>query len=180
MLLYLSADFIAPTLASSALPLPNAPLAETRAWFADNRLAAVSLGIGQFLSVSALAVFVTRLGRIARHTRKPPTTATMWGLAAVALMMLASVCLWLLAAIASSVSLDVVSVLRTANFIAGGTAHVLALGVFAILASRIPGMSKPIRVLSYVAPVPAVLSLVSLVWFEGAVFILVGRLLCMI
>jgi hypothetical protein len=180
VLLYFSADFVAPNLASSALPLPDAPSTEARAWFADNRLAAATLGVCQFLSVCALAVFVTRLSRIAGLTRRPATTATRWGFAAVALMMLASVCMWLLAAVAPSASLGVVSALRTGNFITGGTAHVLALGVFAVLASRILGMSKPVRVLSYVAAVPAVLSVVSLVWFEGAVFILLGRLLCMV
>lgn len=180
VLLYFSADFVAPNLASSALPLPDAPLAEARAWFAENQLAAVTLGLCQLLSVSALAVFVTRLGAIARATRRPGTTATRWGLAAVALMVLASVCMWVLAAVAPSASLGVVSVLRTGNFIAGGTAHVLALGVFAVLASRLPGMSRPVRVLGYIAAVPAVLSVVSLVWFEGAVFILLGRLLCMV
>jgi len=35
-------------------------------------------------------------------------------------------------------------------------------------------------VLGYVAAVPAVLSVVSLVWFQSAAFILLGRLLCMI
>jgi hypothetical protein len=180
VLLYFSADFVVPNLASSALPLPDASSTEARAWFAGNRLAAVMLGICQFLSVLALAVFVTRLSGIARLIRRPASTATRWGLAAVALMMLASVCMWLLAAVAPSASLGAVAALRTGNFIAGGTAHVLALGVFAVLASRTVGMSKPVRVLSYVAAVPAVLSVVSLVWFEGAVFILLGRLLCMV
>lgn len=181
VLLYLSADFIAPTLASSALPLPNAPLEEARAWFTENQLAAVVLGACQFLSVSALAVFVTRLKRLAGPPQHAAAArATPWGLAAVGLMMLASVFMWLLAALAPSATLGAVSALRTANFVAGGTAHVIALGIFVVLASRIPGMSKPIRVLGYVAATPAVLSVVSLVWFQGAAFILLGRLLCMI
>jgi hypothetical protein len=57
---------------------------------------------------------------------------------------------------------------------------VFALGVFVLLASRTPGFGKPVRVLAYVAAVPALLSVVSLVWFQGAVFILLGRLLCMV
>jgi hypothetical protein len=44
-------------------------------------------------------------------------------------------------------SLEAVSVLRTGTFIAGGTAHVLALGVFVTLVSRLPTTSKPVRVL---------------------------------
>jgi hypothetical protein len=43
-----------------------------------------------------------------------------------------------------------------------------------------PGFGKPVRVLAYVAVVPAVLSLSSLFFFQGAAFILLGRLLCMI
>lgn len=176
MLLYFATDFVAPNLASSALPLPNAPLEEARAWFAENQLAAVLLGVGQFLSVSALAVFVIRLKRLAPETSR----STPWGLAAAALMMLASVLMWLLAAAAPGASVDTVSALRTGNFIAGGCAHVLALGVFVTLNSRLPGTSKPVRVLGYVAAVPAVLSVVSLIWFQGAVFILLGRLLCVV
>ena len=55
----------------------------------------------------------------------------------------------------------------------------LALGIFVVLASRIPGFGKAVRVFAYVAAVPALLSVVSLVWFNGSVFILLGRLLCM-
>lgn len=175
-LLYLAADFVVPNLASSALPLPSAPLEEARAWFAENQLAATVLAACQFLSVSALAAFVIRLRRLAPDTAR----STPWGLAAAALMMLASVFMWLLAALAPAASLDLVSVLRTGNFIAGGTAHVLALGVFAALVARLPATSRPIRVLGYVAAVPAVLSVVSLVWFQGAALILLGRLLCMV
>jgi hypothetical protein len=174
-LLYLAADVVSPNLASSALPLPDAPLAQSRAWFADNQLAAAMLGVAQVLSVSALAVFVIRLRKLTPSaSRWAP-----WGLAAVALMVVASVSMWLLAALAPGASLDVVSVLRTGNFVAGGTAHVLALGVFVTLVSRLPETSRPVRMFGYVAAVPAVLSVVSLVWFQGAALILLGRLLCM-
>ena len=173
--LFLASAFVVPSLASSALPLPNAPLEEARAWFAENQLAAALLAAAQFLSVCALAVFVIRLRRLAT----PTSRSSPWGLAAVALMMLASVLAWLLAAVAPSASLDVISVLRSGNFIAGGTAHVLALGVFVALVSRLPGTSKPVRILGYIAAVPAVLSVVSLFWFQGAALILLGRLLCM-
>ena len=98
----------------------------------------------------------------------------------MALMMLSSVLGWLLTAVAADASLDTVSALRTANFVTGGTLHVVALGIFVLLASRIPGFGKRIRVFAYVAAVPALVSVVSLVWFNGSVFILLGRLLCMI
>jgi hypothetical protein len=45
VLLYFSVDFVAPNLATSALPLPAAALADARAWFAENRLATVMPGL---------------------------------------------------------------------------------------------------------------------------------------
>ncbi len=182
VLLYLATDFVTPSLASSSLPLPNDPVGEARAWFADNQLAAVMMGVTQLLSVLGLAAFATGLPGVAgtRAQTEVAERARPWGLLAVALMMLSSVLAWLLAALAPSASVDTVSMLRTANFIAGGTAHVLALGIFVWLASRMPGFGKPVRVLAWVAVVPAVLSLTSLLFFQGAAFILVGRLLCMI
>ena len=176
VLLYLSNDFVTPNLASSAMPLPDASAEEIRAWVAENQLAVTVTGIVQLLSVSCLAAFAAALRRAVPATDR----AARWGFAAVALMMLSSVLAWVLAAIAPSVSADTANLVRTANFIAGGTAHVLALGVFAFLASRVPGMSRPVRVLGWVAVVPAVLSLSSLVVFQGAAFILLGRLLGMI
>ncbi|MGH3660403.1 MAG: hypothetical protein ACRDTQ_00895 [Micromonosporaceae bacterium] len=182
VLCYLSVDLVALNLASSDLPMPNAPVAKAQAWFAENQLAETVAGLCQFLSVACLGLFAIQLRKVTTSHRQAAAVrrATPWGLAAVALMMLSSGFAWLLAGLAPSASGDMVSFLRTANFIAGGAAHVLALGLFVLLASRIPGTSKPIRVLAYVAATPAVLSLVSLVWFQGAVFILLGRLLCMI
>jgi len=182
VLLYLATDFGASNLASSALPLPNDPAGEVRAWFADNQLAAVMMGVTQLLSVVGLAAFAVGLPGVAGTLAQAVAAerARAWGLLAAALMMLASVLAWILAALAPSASVDTVSMLRTSNFIAGGTAHVLALGIFVWLASRMPGFGKPVRVLAYVAVVPAVLSLTSMLFFQGAAFILLGRLLCMI
>jgi hypothetical protein len=85
-----------------------------------------------------------------------------------------------LAAVASGASLGAVAVLREANFIGGGTAHVVALGLFAFLTSREGGFGRPVRVLSGVALVACMLSLSSLFVYQGAAFILLGRLLCMV
>lgn len=182
VLLYLSVQIVSSSLASSAMPLPNASADETRTWFAQNQLASVLVAVCQFLSVACLAAFVIRFRRVGATARRVPAGdwTTFAGLAAVALIMLSSVLAWLLAALAPSASLVVVAALRTASFITGGTAHVVALGVFVLLASRLPEFGKPVRVLGYVAAVPAVASLVSLVWFQGAALILLGRLLCMV
>lgn len=181
VLLYLATDFVVSSLASSALPLPDAPVSEARSWFADNQPAAVMLGLCQLLSVGCLAVYVARFRHVAAPERAAAIrVARTWGFVAVAAMALSSAAAWLLAGIAPSASLDTVSAVRTTNFVAGGTAHVLALGLFVVLAARMPGFGRAVRVLGYVAAGVSVLSLISLVWFEGAAFILLGRLLCMV
>ncbi|MEU8801617.1 hypothetical protein [Spirillospora sp. NPDC048819] len=182
LVFYLSVSFVTPSLASDALPLPNDPAAETRAWYAGNAAAAVATGVCQLLSVAFLALFVQGLVRAAAGPERERIAgrARAWGYGAVALMAASSVLSWTLAAVASSASVDTVSVLRTANFIAGGTAHVVALGVFVLLASRMPGFGKGVRGFAWVVAVPAVASLISIVVFEGAALILLGRLLGMI
>jgi hypothetical protein len=182
LVLYLSNDLVVANLAASTLPLPNAPAAQAQHWFADNPSAAVMTGICQLLSVSCLAAFAVTLRRATATAdqRAAARKATPWALIAVAGMALSSLLSWLLAAFAGSSSLSTVAGLRTASFIAGGTAHVAALGIFVLLASRIPEFGKAVRVFGVVAAVPAIASLVSLVWFQGAALILLGRLLCMI
>ena len=56
----------------------------------------------------------------------------------------------------------------------------MALGVYVWLASRGGGFGRGVRGLAWVALVVSVASLVSLVVYEGAALILLGRLLCMI
>jgi hypothetical protein len=182
LLLYLSTDFVVPNLASSALPLPNAAADVARTWFADNPTAAIMIGVCQLLSVACLGGFVVTLRRTAVTAGQVAAArkATPWGLLAVACMVLSSLLSWLLAAFAADASLGTVDALRTANFIAGGTAHVVALGIFVLLASRIAGFGRAVRTFAIIAAVPAIASLVSLVWFQGAALILLGRLLCMV
>jgi hypothetical protein len=95
-------------------------------------------------------------------------------------MVVSCVLAWGMAAFAGSVSADTLGVLRTANFITGGTAHVAALGVFVLLTAKAGGFGKGIRVFAWIAFVPAVASVISLVIFQGAALILLGRVLCMI
>lgn len=182
LLLYLLVSFIPPALASDSLPLPSDPAEETQAYFAGNAADVVATAVLQALSVSFLAIFVHALGRAAvtPEQRAAAAKARPWGYGAVVAMLVSSTLSLVLAATASSVSVDTVSVLRTANFIAGGTAHVVALGIFVLLASRTPGFGKGVRRFAWVVAVPAVASLISLVVFEGAALILLGRLLAMI
>jgi len=169
VLYYVAVSFVTPAFASSSLPLPDDPTSEARAWFVENPLATVLIGVCQLASVACLAGFVRILGNAKR-----------WGYAAVGFMVLSCAASWLLAAVAPDASLDTVSALRTFSFITGGTAHVVALGVYVWLASRTVGFGRGVRGLAWVAVVPSVASLVSLVVYEGAALILLGRLLCMI
>ncbi len=171
VLAYFATELVVSGVATSGLPLPTDPSQAARDWFATNQLAAVLMGVCQAVSVLFLGWFVAGVG-----TRR----SRLWGFAGVALMLLASVCAWLLAMLAPTASLGTLEVLRDANFITGGTAHVLALGAFAFLTSREGGFGKAVRVLSAVAVVVCVLSLSSLFVWQAAAFILLGRLLCMV
>ena len=68
--------------------------------------------------------------------------------------------------------------LNQAAFVTGGTLHVASLGVYIALTGRTYA-ERSVRGLAWVAAVPAVLSLISLVWFYGTALILLGRLLSM-
>src|SRR4051812_19617862 len=127
VLAYLATELVTSSVSTSALPLPNSSPETARDWFWANQLAAVMMGACQAVSVLFLAWFTIAIG--ARRARP-------WGFAAVGLMLFSSACAWMLAAVAPQASLGVVEMLRTANFIAGGTAHVVALGVFTFLATR--------------------------------------------
>jgi hypothetical protein len=167
---YLLTDVLTSSFATTGLPLPNDPSSQVRDWFADNQAAAVLMGASQAVSVLFLAGFVVALA-IPR--------ARPWGLVATGLMIASSGCAWALAAVAPSASLDTVEVLRRGNFITGGTAHVLALSGFVFIASRDGAFGRAKRVLSVVALVISALSVSSLLVFQGAAFILLGRVLCM-
>src|SRR3954453_7873008 len=164
-LLYLSVEFIGAPLASSDLPLPNDPVTDTRAWFGANAVAATVMALFQALSVTGLHCFaITLRGSAADETQGAAVDqARRWALLATALMYLASACNWVLAAVASEASLDAVSVLRSVNFIAGGTAHVLALGLFVWVAARASWFGRGHRVLAGTVLVCGILSVSSIV-----------------
>lgn len=181
VLTYLVSDPISSSFASGPAPQPNVSGEVMRAWIIENSLAsAVQAGM-MLLSVAFLALFV---GAVAAITRPVGGSARQWatgaGVAAVAGMVVSCALGWVLAALASDMTPDTVTMVRTANFIAGGTAHVAFLGLFALAASRVPGMSKPVRVFAIVLAVIAVGSLLSLAFYYAAILILAGRLLGMI
>jgi hypothetical protein len=76
--------------------------------------------------------------------------------------------------------MDTVVTLRGVGFYTGGATHVVALGLFVLLVSRAEGRTRPVTVMGWIAGVPAVLSILSVLWFYASPFLPVGRLLCMV
>lgn len=166
---YFSVNFLQTT----PLPLPNAPDGEVYHYFATERVTGALIAVAQLLSVGGLAVFVTNLqrGPFAR-----PRTAWV-GLSAVAAMVVSVGLSLVLALAAPQMSVGAVVAVRQASFLFGGVVHVVLLGAYVGLVSR-AATARGLRVFGVIAMVPALVSLVSLVWFYGNAFILLGRLLC--
>lgn len=178
---YLAVDLVAGRVATAPLPLPGAPAEQVYAYMTGNAPAVALTALCQLASVAGLLVFVLAARRALgpagddRRVRQGQVV----GVVAVLLMVVSSALGLVLAATASTLSVDTVVALRTANFLSGGVAHVMSLGVFVGLTrTAFPG--RGIRVLGVIAAVPALLSVVSLAWFYASVLILLGRLLCMV
>ena len=178
---YLAVDLVAGQVATAPLPLPGAPPDEVYAYLTTNAPAVALTALCQLASVGGLLAFVLAAGRAlgpAGDDRRVRGGQVAGGLA-VLLMVVSSGVALVLAASAATLSVGTVVGLRTANFVTGGVLHVMSLGVFVWLTrTAFPG--RGIRVLGVVAAVPALLSAASLAWFEASVFILAGRLLCMV
>lgn len=177
--LYLSVIPASSPLQSGPMPLPGAPEADVFAYLAGSPGALLVTAVLQGLSVCGLAlVLAGPFGRVGAGAVRVLATAA--GAVAVAAM---------LVTVGLSITLSVNAagwgpasavVLRDAAFIAGGVVHVVSLGLFVVLVSRLPGWSRPVRVLALVAGIPAVLSVVSTVAFYASVLLPVGRSLCMV
>jgi hypothetical protein len=178
---YLAVDLVAGRVATSPLPLPGASAAEVYAYMTGNPAAVALTALCQLASVAGLLVFVlaTRRALGPAGDDRRARWAQAAGVGAVLLMVASSALALVLAATASTLSVDTVVALRTASFLTGGVLHVMSLGVFVWLTrTAFPG--RGIRVLGAVAAVPALLSVASLIWFYASVLILLGRLLCMV
>lgn len=129
------------------------------------------------ISVAGLAVFVHSVRRLIGSDGR-----TRWGhvagYAAVAVMCVSVLASLGMALFAADLSAGTVSVIRTFGFITGGVAHVVALGTYVWL-TRVGYPARGIHVFGALAAAPAFMSLSSLLFYYGHVFILFGRLLCM-
>lgn len=175
---YFSVDIVQSAVANASLPMPNAPDDEVYHYFVTNQAAGALIAVAQLLSVGGLAVFIGYVRRILGPATEP---RAVWGQragwAAVAAMVVSVGLSLVLAFAATDMSVGTVVAIRQATFIAGGVAHVVLLGTFVgLLGRELP--HRGLRVFGIVAMVPALVSLISLVWFYGNAFILLGRLLC--
>ena len=85
---------------------------------------------------------------------------------------------------AASLELNLVGTLRSLNFLIGGVAHVVSLGLFvgatSIAALRAGALPRWILWLGLVAAALSILSLASLIWFPATILLPLGRLLSLI
>ncbi|MCW3840517.1 hypothetical protein ONA70_10460 [Micromonospora yasonensis] len=184
LLAYLTVNIATRVLSSDAMPLPGVPKAEVYEYFRTNTSSSLAIGVLQGLSVLGLAVVVAgRLTGAGSDGISAGSRRRRWALAAgivaVLSMALSALLSVVLGIVAPGGSVDTVVTLRDLSFVLGGVVHVVALGVFVWLVSRARGWTRPVRVFGVAAAVPAMLSVVSAVWFYGSVLLPVGRLLCM-
>lgn len=178
---YLVSEPISSSFAASPAPLPDESGATIRDWIVANPVASLTQAGLMTLSVAFLALFVGAVGAITRPVGGTVRRVALGlGAAAVAAIVVSGALSVVLVVSAAGLDPDGVSALRTANFLAGGTVHVALLGLFVLAASRIPGMSRPVRVLAVIEVVIAVGSLASLGIYYASILILAGRLLGMV
>ena len=179
---YLAVSPVSGALADRPLPLPDAPPAETIAYYVANPLAVGSTAVLQVVSIACFAVFVAGLApalRAAGAAWLPPV-----GHVSAAAMVISSAMSGVLLAIASSTSDATADVLRQASFYAGGVANVAVLGVFVLGTALALGRERLFgggtRWFGLIAGTLAALSVISLAFYYASVLLPVGRLLCMI
>lgn len=174
---YLLMDVVHGAVAVEARPLPGAPDGDIYRYLVTSGAAVAAAAALLLLSDAGLMLFATVLRRAL--PTPPAVLGARFGLLAVAALAVSGGLSLVLAAGAAAMPLPVAVGLNQAAFLAGGVTHVVCVGLFAGLSGVAVG-SRALRVLSWVAAVPAVLSVVSLFWFYGSALILLGRLLCML
>lgn len=170
---YLAVSPVRGAATSTAAPLPGDPAAELRAYAVDNPLALTLTACLQLASVVGLLIFMVT------STSPSDRRARLAGGMAVAAMTVSSSLSLIVAAGAAGFSPGTVGALNTGSFLTGGVVHVFCLGLLVGLARK-AYPSRALRVLGLVAAAVSILSLLSLAVYFANVFILIGRLLCML
>lgn len=174
---YLAVDPVAGAIAP--VPMPDAPAAQVYAYFTDHGAAPIVTGLLQLLSVAGFALFVA--STLGGRRRSPHRRAgQLLGWIAVAEMVVSCAIAIILPVVAAGLSPATVGSWRQASFYAGGVAHVVALGGFALTIALWHAWTRPVRVMAWIAAIPALLSIASLLWYYASILLPVGRLLAMV
>lgn len=182
LLCYLAVGPVAGNFAVGDVPRPGSPAEEVYAYLAANGTASVVTGILQTLSVLGLAVVVAGTVRTpsGEADTVPRRVAAVAGWTAVAAMLVSAATAVVLAPLVPQLSVEAAVNARTVSFVTGGVVHVVALGVFVAALAGSGGWTRPVRVTAWVAAVPGVLSLVSVLWPMAMVLLPLGRLAGMV
>lgn len=175
---YLANDAARGAVATREMPLPNAAPEVLLEYVRGEGPALVLPALTHLVSVAGLLLFVLALLRVAPVGAG--TAPARWGPVAVVVAVASMTVSAALSILTATVTLSdtVTLVVHQASFVTGGVAHVVALGLGVALLGRMFA-ARGVRVFSVVAAVPAILSVISLVWFYGNALILVGRVLSM-
>ncbi|ODU06348.1 MAG: hypothetical protein ABS81_04860 [Pseudonocardia sp. SCN 72-86] len=177
LLAYLAVSPVADAIAP--LPLPDAPTAEVYAYFTDHGAASIVTGILQLLSVAGFALFLTATLRHAIASPQRRACRVLGWIAVAAMVVSCAIAIWLPLA-AAGLSSDAVEAWRQASFYAGGVVHIVALGGFVLTVALWRSWTRPVRVMAWIAAVPALLSIASLLWYYASILLPAGRLLAML
>ena len=175
-------------LATSPFPMPDTPATLTADYYQENAAALVAGGVLQGLAAGALLVFARCVAAFVRRDAgegdRPARIVAGFGVLAAGLLATSAVISGTLVLVAGGGDLSLVGGLRSLNFLAGGTLHVAALGIFvgsaSIAARRTKTLPRWISRLGILAAAPAILSLASLGFFVATPLIPLGRLLCFV
>lgn len=175
-------DVLRARLATLPLPLPSASAAEAARYFTESRTAVIAVTVCQILAALALFTFAGSVfGAIRRERGALPGLARIGGIASAALLLVCGGLGLALVPVAAGGDLGLVGTVRTLNFLAGGTFHIAALGLFtgagSLAACRAGALPRPIAWLGVGLAIPAVLSLLSLALYPANALILLGRML---
>lgn len=165
--------------AVAPLPLPGASSDEVYSYFTDHGSASIATGSLQLVSVAGFVLFLCSATRRAAASPQRCAVRIIGWIAAVA-MVVSCVIALVLPLAADSLSPQQVEMWRQASFFSGGVIHVVALGGVALTIGLWGSWTRPVRVMAWIAAVPALASVASLLWYYASILLPAGRLLTMI
>lgn len=177
LLIYLAVSPVADAIAP--LPLPDAPIEDVYTYFTDHGAASIATGVLQLLSVSGFGLFLAAGLRFLTVPRLRQAAQLLGWIAVLAMLVSCAVAI-ILPLAAPALSPENVETWRQVSFYAGGVVHVVALGGTALSIAVGRDWTTPVRVMAWIAAVPALLSVSSLFFYYASILLPAGRLLTMI